>query len=99
MSTAEQSLERRSSFEEGGLTTTQDFSSELAPTAAAAEKQFEIQSAIVLAKKFPRDEDAAFQKLMKASGRTSFAEEAEYSFPRGGQQVRGPSVNPARQAA
>jgi hypothetical protein len=53
----------------------------------------------VLAKKYPRDEDAAFQKLMKACGRTSFAEEAEYSFPRGGQSVRGPSVNLAREAA
>ena len=94
----EQALVPRS-IEEGGLTTTTEFSTELAPTAAAAEKQFEIQSAIVLAKKYPRDEDAAFQKLMKACGRTSFAEEAEYSFPRGGQQVRGPSVNLAREAA
>lgn len=90
---------RNYSVEETGLTTTQEFSSELAPTAAAAEKQFEIQSAIVLAKRFPRDEDQAFQKLMKACGRTSFAEEAEYSFPRGGQMVKGPSVSLAREAA
>lgn len=98
MSQPEQSLMPRS-IEQDGLTTTTEYSNELAPTAVAAEKQFEIQSAIVLAKKYPRDEDAAFQKLMKASGRTSFAEEAEYSFPRGGQQVRGPSVNLAREAA
>jgi hypothetical protein len=98
MSQTEQALVPRT-IEEGGLTTTTEFSSELAPTAVAAEKQFEIQSAIVLAKKYPRDEDQSFQKLMKASGRTSFAEEAEYSFPRGGQQVRGPSVNLAREAA
>lgn len=98
MSQTEQELVPRS-IEEGGLTTTTEFSSELAPTAAAAEKQFEIQSAIVLAKKYPRDEDAAFTKLMKACGRTSFAEEAEYSFPRGNQTVRGASVNLAREAA
>lgn len=95
-----QALERRSySVEEGGLTTTTDITSELAPTAAAAEKQFEIQSAIVLAKRFPRDEDLSFQKLMKACGRTTFAEDAEYSFPRGGQAVKGPSVFLAREAA
>ncbi len=98
MSQTEQALMPRS-IEQDGITTTTEYSNELAPTAVAAEKQFEIQSAIVLAKKYPRDEDAAFQKLMKASGRTSFAEEAEYSFPRGGQQVRGPSVNLAREAA
>lgn len=95
----EQALERRTSVEESGLTTTEQFSSELAPAAAAAEKQFEIQSAIILAKRFPRDEDKAFEKLMRACGRTSFAEDAEYSFPRGGQMVKGPSVNLAREAA
>jgi len=98
MSQSEQALVPRS-VEESGLTTTTDFSSELAPTAAAAEKQFEIQSAIVLAKKYPRDEDLSFQKLMKACGRTTFAEEAEYSFPRGGSMVKGPSVFLAREAA
>lgn len=98
MSQSEQALAPRS-VEDGGLTTTTEFSSELAPTAAAAEKQFEIQSAIVLAKRFPRDEDLSFQKLMKACGRTTFAEDAEYSFPRGGQSVKGPSVFLAREAA
>src|SRR5688572_9448145 len=97
MSQQEQGLVPRSVEE--GVTTTTEFSSELAPTAAAAEKQFEIQSAIVLAKKYPRDEDTAFQKLMKTCGRTSFAEDAEYSFPRGNQMVKGPSVNLAREAA
>lgn len=95
----QEAIERRSSTEETGLATTHEFSGELAPTAAAAEKQFEIQSAIVLAKRFPRDEDQAFQKLMKACNRSSFAEDAEYSFPRGGQPVKGPSVFLAREAA
>lgn len=99
MSQPEQALQRATSVEETGLTTTQDFSSELSPTAAAAEKQFEIQSAIVLARRFPRNEDQAFEKLMKACKRTSFAESAEYSYPRGGATVSGPSVNVAREAA
>jgi len=109
MSETERALAPRS-IEDSGLATTTEFSSELAPTASAAEKQFEIQSAVVLAKRFPRDEDAAFQKLMKACSRTSFAEDAEYSFPRGNKFnedtqkweknfVNGPSVNLAREGA
>lgn len=72
---------------------------ELAPTAAAAEKQFEIQSIITIAKKFPRNEEMAFSKLIKACKRKAFAEDAAYSFPRGGATVTGPSVNLAREAA
>ncbi|HSW40819.1 MAG TPA: hypothetical protein VLL97_15155 [Acidobacteriota bacterium] len=86
-------------IEETGLATRTEQSYELAPTAGAAEKQFEIQSAITVAKRFPRDEDAAFGRLMKATERTSFAECAGYSFPRGNSKVEGPSVNLARQAA
>lgn len=71
---------------------------ELAPTAAAAAAQFEIQSAIAIAKRFPRNEDQAFERLMKSADRTSFADVAAYSFPRGGATVEGPSVNLAREA-
>jgi len=85
--------------EETALATRNEFSSELAPTSAQAEKQFEIQSAIIIANKFRRDEDAAFLALMKACKRLSFAEQSSYSFPRGGQQVTGPSVHMARGAA
>jgi len=95
----DQALAKTGSIEETGISTKQSYSGELAPTAAAAQKQADVQSAIVVAKRFPRDEDAAFGKLMKACKRTSFAEDAEYVFPRGGQQVRGPSVNLAREAA
>ena len=98
MSQTEQALAPRA-IEDSGLVTTTEFSSELAPTAAAAEKQFEIQSSIVLARKFPRNEDQAFARLMKACQRTSFAEDAEYSYPRGGQNVSGPSINLAREGA
>lgn len=72
---------------------------ELAQSSAAASAQHEIQSAIIIARKFPRNEEACFQRLMKAAMRPSFAEDATYSFPRGGQDVTGPSVNLAREAA
>lgn len=72
---------------------------ELATAGAAAAAQHEIQSAIIIARKFPRNEDLCFQKLMKSAGRPSFAEDATYSFPRGDKDVTGPSVNLAREAA
>lgn len=85
--------------EETGLATRTEMSMELRQTAAAAEAQYEIQSAIIIARKFPRNEDQAFAKLMKACQRTAFADEAAYEFPRGGAKVTGPSVNLAREAA
>lgn len=85
--------------EDTGLATVTSSTSELAPTRAAADAQFEIQSAIVLARRFPRNEDSAFAQLMKSCDRSSFAETAEYSFPRGGKPVTGASVNLAREAA
>lgn len=71
----------------------------MATTGAAAEKQYEIQSAIIIARRFPRNEADCFQRLMKACGRPSFAEDATYNFPRGDAEVSGPSVNLAREAA
>lgn len=73
-------------------------SNELATAGAAASAQHEIQSAIIIARKFPRNEEQCFQELMAACKRPSFAEDATYSFPRGDAQVEGPSVNLAREA-
>jgi hypothetical protein len=87
------------SVENTALTERTETTGELATTSAAALAQHEIQSAIIVARRFPRSEDQAFAKLMKSCQRTSFAEDAEYSFPRGGQNVTGPSVNVAREAA
>lgn len=68
-------------------------------TAAAAREQYEIQAAMIMAKKFPRDELKANLKLMDVVSRAEAAEAACYSFKRGGAQVKGPSVRLARQAA
>ena len=77
----------------------QEETGELAVSGAAAAARYEIESAIIISRKLPRNEDMAFQKLMKATDRTSFAEGAAYSFPRGGAKVEGPSINLAREAA
>ena len=52
----------------------------------------EVQASLVIAKKFPRDQDAAYVRIMKACERFSLANQAEYAYPRGGQTVAGPSI-------
>lgn len=71
---------------------------ELQTASAMSSSQHEIEASLIVAKKFPRNEDDCFQRLAKACSRPSFAEEARYSFPRGGADVTGPSVNLAREA-
>ena len=76
----------------------QQQSGELSTTAAAAEANMTIQAAVIMARKFPRNEDQAFEALMRSCQRPRFAEVASYSFPRGGQQVSGASIKLAREA-
>jgi len=72
---------------------------ELNQQQSMARSQQEVQGAIVLAKRFPRNEDQAFARLQRSCQRPSFAESVEYAFPRGGKEVRGPSADLAREAA
>lgn len=67
--------------------------------AAVAREEAEIKSAIFLARQFPRNEHAAYTRIMKSCTRPGFAENARYSFPRGSQTVSGPSVQLAREIA
>jgi len=59
----------------------------------------EVQSAMTIAKKFPRDEKSAFVRVMTACSRKSLAEAAIYEYPRGGEKVRGPSIRLAEAVA
>jgi hypothetical protein len=52
----------------------------------------ETQGAIVAAKQFPRDQHQSYQRIMQACKRPSLAGKAMYSYPRGGQTVKGPSI-------
>ena len=52
----------------------------------------EVQAAMIVAKKYPRDELAAYQKIMKACERPGLAKEALYAYPKGGNMVTGPSI-------
>jgi hypothetical protein len=55
----------------------------------------EVQAAMVVAKKFPRNEEAAFARVLRACKRKALAEGAIYAYPRGGQTVEGPSIRMA----
>ncbi|MDF2563762.1 MAG: hypothetical protein K0Q53_157 [Massilibacillus sp.] len=59
----------------------------------------EVQAAMVVAKRFPRDENEAYARIMQSCKRKSLAEQAEYEFPRGGQKVIGPSIRLAETLA
>ena len=76
------------------------------PTAAAANVEVaisrasqEVQAAMAVAKRFPRDMNAAHARLMQSCRRKGLAEAAIYEYPRGGQKVEGPSIRLAEAAA
>jgi len=52
----------------------------------------EVQGAIVLAKRFPRDEIKALDKIKTACQRPALAEQALYSYSKGGTEITGPSI-------
>ena len=66
---------------------------------ASTQALAEVQAAMVVAKRFPRDETAAYSAIMTACKRPSLAEQAMYSYPRGGQKVTGPSIRLAETMA
>lgn len=59
----------------------------------------EVQAMVIMAKQFPRDEYAAAQRIKAVCQRPKLAEQAIYQYPRGGQQVSGPSVRLAEALA
>jgi hypothetical protein len=82
---------------------------EVARASTIATAQREVESAVILAKRYPRNEDAAYASIMVACGRPNFAEKGNYAFPRGKKKndqdqwvdnlVKGPSVYLARELA
>lgn len=59
----------------------------------------EVQAAMIVAKNFPRDETAAIGRLKTACKRKGLAECSIYSYPKGGQQIQGPSIRLAEAMA
>lgn len=60
---------------------------------AAVQREIaEVQAAMTIAKKFPRNQKQAFERIMLACQRPTLAEEALYSYSRGGTEITGPSI-------
>lgn len=59
----------------------------------------EVQAAMIIAKRFPRDENTAIVKIRNACKRKKLAEMAIYTYPRGGTSVEGPSIRLAEAIA
>ena len=59
----------------------------------------EAQSAMVIAKRFPRDPIEAMDKILNACTRQSLAESALYTYARGGTNITGPSIRLAEAMA
>ena len=59
----------------------------------------EVQGAIILAKKFPRNQIECLDRIMTACQRPTLAEQALYSYSRGGTEITGPSIRLAEAIA
>lgn len=70
----------------------------LAQSAASREME-EVKGQIFMAKSFPRNVIQSEQRIMDNCKRPSLAAVARYSYPRGGQQVTGPSIRLAETMA
>lgn len=66
---------------------------------ASSRQSAEVQSAIVVAKRFPRDEIAALGNIKRACERPRLAKDATYAFKRGSGLVEGPSIRLAEAIA
>lgn len=67
--------------------------------AAVARAIQEIQAALVIAQRFPRDEVKAKARILEACKRKELAEVSEYEYSRGGTRITGPTIDLLRAIA
>lgn len=68
-------------------------------TMTSSREAQEVQAAVFMAKRFPRNENAAFSRISQSCARKGLAEKAIYTYPKGGQNVSGPSIRLAEALA
>ena len=66
---------------------------------AVAREVAQVQAQIIVAKRFPRDENASLRKIDRACSRPALANTAIYTYSRGGTEVTGPSARLAEELA
>jgi hypothetical protein len=52
----------------------------------------EVQGMVFMAKQYPRDQYAAWDRIKTSCQRKSLAEVAQYAYPKGGKKITGPSI-------
>lgn len=67
--------------------------------AAVARATQEIQAALIIAQRFPRDEVKSKARILEACKRKELAEAAEYEYSRGGTRITGPTIDLLRAIA
>lgn len=93
-----QKPERGDRVEDRGLAVIVERSAELAAVAVGSEAKASIEAALIIAKKFPRDEDRAEARLIAACENAEFAAKARYKKPIAGTFIEGPSIRFAEEA-
>ena len=66
---------------------------------AATQEAQQIKMAAYIAQQFPRNENVAFTRIEQSCQRRGLAEKAIYTYPKGGQNVTGPSIRLAEAIA
>jgi len=82
----------------GGASKEQSLASVTAAMATTRQAQ-EVQAAMIVAKRFPRDQNLSAERILTECQRKTLAESALYAFPRGGSTVTGPSIRLAESLA
>jgi hypothetical protein len=67
--------------------------------ASASREVSEVQSMMVIAKRFPRDPVEAMDRILQSCARPGLAEHALYQYARGGTNIEGPSIRLAEAIA
>lgn len=88
---------QQSDSDGGALTASQKIQQSMEMAIARQAKEVEAQA--LMAKKFPRDESQALDRILAACSRRSMAEIAFYDYTRGGQEISDASVPLARMIA
>lgn len=71
-----------------------------ATAAASSHREIaEVQAAMTIARRFPRDQVAAMDRILNACTRPTLAAGALYTYARGGQDISGPSIRLAEAIA
>lgn len=82
-------------MEEGRVVQQSTVSSEI----ASAREAQEVQAMVILAKRFPRNQIEAIDRIKNAFQRPALAEVATYEYSRGGAGIEGPSIRAAEAMA